>query len=366
MKVTFEKISKQYGETYAVKELSLQIDDGELHFFLGPSGCGKTTALRILAGLEAPSSGRILFGTQDVTNFHAVDRNVGMVFQNYALWPHMTVYKNVEYGLKIKKKDKKEIAARAHEVLALTQLERYADRLPGQLSGGQQQRVALARALATTPNVLLLDEPLSNLDAKLRLEMRANLLEIHKKTKITTIYVTHDQKEALSMGSSITVMRAGEVMQSGTPRQLYDHPSNAFLAGFIGETNLMRGRVIKKGKGGELRLFTAIGELDSCRADNDAFAVDETVLLSIRPEAIRIQSGNAKHNRIALTVARLTYLGESEQLTLTTPNAAAPTLKASIFNVTNLDLEEGNTCDFQIDAQDVHVLKDSDRLDSET
>ncbi len=366
MKVIFEKISKRYGDTYAVKELSLQIADGELHFFLGPSGCGKTTALRILAGLESPSHGRILFGTQDVTNFRAVDRNVGMVFQNYALWPHMTVYKNVEYGLKIKKKDRSEIAARVREVLALTQLEQFAQRLPGQLSGGQQQRVALARALATTPNVLLLDEPLSNLDAKLRLEMRANLLEIHQKTKITTVYVTHDQKEALSMGSSITVMRAGEVMQSGTPRQLYDHPRNAFLAGFIGETNLMRGRVIKKGKGGALQLFTAIGELDSCREDNSAFAVDETVLLSLRPEAIRVQKSEAKHNRISLTVARLTYLGESEQLTLTPPNAATPTLKASIYSVTNLDLEEGDTCDFHIDARDVQVLKDSDSLDSET
>ena len=241
MKITFENISKKYGNTFAIKELSLQIADGELHFFLGPSGCGKTTALRILAGLEVPSGGRILFDQQDVTNFRAVDRNVGMVFQNYALWPHMTVYKNIEYGLKIKKGARAAIAARVKEVLALTQLDRFASRLPGQLSGGQQQRVALARALATTPNVLLLDEPLSNLDAKLRLEMRANLLEIHRQTKITTIYVTHDQKEALSMGSSITVMRAGEVMQSGTPRQLYDHPANAFLAGFIGETNLLRG-----------------------------------------------------------------------------------------------------------------------------
>ena len=248
MKVTFEKISKQYGETYAVKELSLQIAAGELHFFLGPSGCGKTTALRMLAGLESPSSGRILFGTQDVTNFRAVDRNVGMVFQNYALWPHMTVYKNIEYGLKIKKKAKREIAARVQEVLALTQLERFAQRLPGQLSGGQQQRVALARALATTPNVLLLDEPLSNLDAKLRLEMRANLLEIHQKTKITTIYVTHDQKEALSMGSSITVMRAGEVMQSGTPRQLYEHPRNASWRASSAKPTLCAGGCLKKAK----------------------------------------------------------------------------------------------------------------------
>ena len=366
MKIIFENICKKYGTTFAIKELSLEIPAGELHFFLGPSGCGKTTALRILAGLETPSGGRILFGDQDVTRFAPAERNVGMVFQNYALWPHMTVSKNIAYGLKIKKKTRAEVAQRVKEVLALTQLERFAERLPGQLSGGQQQRVALARALATTPNVLLLDEPLSNLDAKLRLEMRANLLEIHRQTKITTLYVTHDQKEALSMGSSITVMRAGEVMQSGTPRQLYDHPANAFLAGFIGETNLLRGRVIKKGKDGELRLFTAIGELDSCRPENTGFAADEMVLLSLRPEAIHMHHDNVRDNVIKLTVSHLTYLGESEQLTLTPPEAPTPTLKASIFNVTSLNLEEGSSCDFHVNVADVQVLKDSDRLDSET
>ena len=178
MKIAFRNIKKNYGDAIAIKELSLEIADGELHFLLGPSGCGKTTALRILAGLETPTAGQIFFADRDVTHLRAVERNVGMVFQNYALWPHMTVYKNIAYGLKIKKRSRAYIEQRVQEVLDLTQLQKFADRLPGQLSGGQQQRVALARALATTPNVLLLDEPLSNLDAKLRLEMRANLSEI--------------------------------------------------------------------------------------------------------------------------------------------------------------------------------------------
>lgn len=366
MKVTFQGISKKYGDAVAIKELSLEIQDGALHFFLGPSGCGKTTALRILAGLEAPTTGKIFFSDQDVTTLRAVERNVGMVFQNYALWPHMTVYKNIEYGLKIKKKKKSYIADRVQEVLALTQLEKFAQRLPGQLSGGQQQRVALARALATTPNALLLDEPLSNLDAKLRLEMRANLVEIHKKTKITTVYVTHDQKEALSMGSAISVMRAGELVQSGTPRELYDHPANAFLAGFIGETNLIRGTVIKQQKDGWLRIATPVGELNSYRQRSDSFAHDEDVLLSVRPEAIRVWQGNETQNKVSLRVAHLTYLGESEQLTLQPLTATDPQIKASIFNVSQLDIEEGKTIDFHISPQDLQVLKNTIYLDSET
>lgn len=367
MKVAFRGISKKYGDALAIKELSLEIQDGALHFFLGPSGCGKTTALRILAGLEAPTTGKIFFADQDITTLRAVERNVGMVFQNYALWPHMTVYKNIEYGLKMKKKKKSYIADRVQEVLALTQLKKFARRLPGQLSGGQQQRVALARALATTPNVLLLDEPLSNLDAKLRLEMRANLVEIHKKTKITTVYVTHDQKEALSMGSTISVMRAGELVQSGTPRELYDHPANAFLAGFIGETNLLRGTVIKQHEDGWLRISTPVGELDSYRQRSDScFTRDEAVLVSVRPEAIKIWQGQETKNKIALRVAHLTYLGESEQLTLLPITALAPQIKASIFNVSQLDIEEGRTIDFHVSPQDLQVLKNTTYLDSET
>lgn len=366
MKVKFQRISKRYGEASAIKELSLEITDGALHFLLGPSGCGKTTALRILAGLESPTTGQIFFDDQDVTNFRAVDRNVGMVFQNYALWPHMTVYKNIAYGLKIKKEKKAVVKDRVQEVLALTQLEKFAQRLPGQLSGGQQQRVALARALATTPNVLLLDEPLSNLDAKLRLEMRANLVEIHKKTKITTIYVTHDQKEALSMGSQITVMRAGEVIQSDTPKELYDHPKNAFLASFIGETNLIKGKVLQKRKDGWLRLATDLGELDSCQEDSDNFNTNEEVLLSIRPEAFRIWQDSENQNMLTLRIASLTYLGESDQLTLQPPGHESAQVKASIFNVSQLDIKEGKTIKFHINPRDVLILKNTPYLDSET
>ena len=249
MKVTLDNMTKKYGSVTAVHSLNLEIQDGALHFLLGPSGCGKTTTLRILAGLETPSSGRILFGDTDVTHRPAAQRGIGMVFQNYALWPHMTVKENVEYGLKLKGLSKKEIEIQLQSALELTQLTAFVDRYPGQLSGGQQQRVALARALAIRPSVLLLDEPLSNLDAKLRLEMRDNITRIHRQTRITTIYVTHDQKEALSMGTEVSVMRAGHLIQSETPRRLYHHPRNAFIANFIGETNLFQESWLNNSKG---------------------------------------------------------------------------------------------------------------------
>lgn len=368
MKIAFRNIKKNYGEAIAIKELSLEIADGELHFLLGPSGCGKTTALRILAGLEPPTAGQIFFADRDVTHLRAVERNVGMVFQNYALWPHMTVYKNIAYGLKIKKRSRAYIEQRVQEVLDLTQLQKFADRLPGQLSGGQQQRVALARALATTPNVLLLDEPLSNLDAKLRLEMRANLSEIHRRTKITTVYVTHDQKEALSMGTRITVMRAGQVCQTGSPKELYDHPADAFLAGFIGETNLLPAKIAETRADGWLRLECPLGQLNSRNNRGDTLTAGDKVLLSIRPEAIKVfRPSTDNQNKFTMLVDHLTYLGESEQLSLTpTTGDSDLQLKATLFNVSHLDIEVGKESDFYVDPHDLQVLPDMSNLDSET
>lgn len=351
MKVEFKGVYKRYGSFVAVNNLNLTIEDGALHFLLGPSGCGKTTTLRMLAGLESVSEGQILFDGKDVTNLPASERGIGMVFQNYALWPHMTVYQNIEYGLKLRKLPKEEIASRIDEVLTFTQLANFSQRLPGQLSGGQQQRVALARALAIRPNVLLLDEPLSNLDAKLRLEMRDNISRIHKKTGITTLYVTHDQKESLSMGTDITVMHSGNQIQTGTPRQLYNSPETAFLAGFIGETNIIKGTV--KAVDGEV--FTVSSDLGDIKSNRSAgtFKAGDPCALSLRPESIDVSLTNTSvetsDNQVELEVEHVSYLGESEQLKLTYGNHEI--LKANIFNPGELMIDEGQkvVCSFSAD-----------------
>ncbi|MCX6126502.1 MAG: ABC transporter ATP-binding protein, partial [Proteobacteria bacterium] len=329
MEVTFKQVTKKYGKTTAVRDLNLKIESGALHFLLGPSGCGKTTTLRMLAGLEPVTGGQIFFGDQDVTHKPAADRGIGMVFQNYALWPHMTVKENVAYGRKLRKLSKAEVSSRIEEALGITQLTRYAERLPGQLSGGQQQRVALARALAIRPNVLLLDEPLSNLDAKLRLEMRDNISRIHKQTNITTLYVTHDQKEALSMGSSISIMHAGDLIQTGSPRDLYREPKTPFIAGFIGETNLISGVVKALTKEGVV-VDTGLGPITSHHLQG-SFKVGSNVLVSVRPEslAVELAAQSDETNRFHMTLQHLTYLGESEQLQLARGDHQ---LKVSLFN----------------------------------
>lgn len=339
MEVVFKNVTKRYGKTVAVGNLNLTVKSGALHFLLGPSGCGKTTTLRMLAGLESVTEGQILFDGKDVTRLPAADRGIGMVFQNYALWPHMTVLKNIEYGLKLRKLPKSEIESRIKEVLHITQLTRFVDRLPGQLSGGQQQRVALARALAIRPNVLLLDEPLSNLDAKLRHEMRDNISRIHKKTGITTVYVTHDQKEALSMGSDISIMHSGILVQTAPPRELYKNPESPFVAGFIGETNIIHGTY--KGKDGNDHLVdTALGVIRSERKFGD-FKTGSGVFISIRPESVELalkQSPN-ETNCFEMTLSHLTYLGESEQLQFTKGDTV---IKANLFNATDHGLSDGD------------------------
>ena len=326
-----------------------------MHFLLGPSGCGKTTSLRMLAGLEQVSDGAILFDGKDVTKQPAAQRGVGMVFQNYALWPHMSVRKNVEYGLKLKKLSEKEISERINEVLSFTQLEKYVDRLPGQLSGGQQQRVALARALAIQPNVLLLDEPLSNLDAKLRMEMRDNILRIHKQTGITTVYVTHDQKEALSMGTEVSVMRAGHLMQSDSPRRLYNYPKSAFIAGFIGETNFVEAKLIDK-QGDELLLETkSLGKLRA-KASSYKPEMGSEVLLSMRPEAIHIDWNGSLSldNSFELSVEHLTYLGESEQFLLRSDDNKA--MKINFYHAPEHNFVEGSRIKCGVKMEDILVL----------
>ena len=368
MQIRFERISKRYGKTYAVRDLDLTIKSGALHFLLGPSGCGKTTTLRMLAGLEKPTEGKIFFDDKDVTTVEASERGIGMVFQNYALWPHMTVLANIEYGLKIKKMPAAELKARVDEVLDITQLGQYVDRLPGQLSGGQQQRVALARALAIRPTVLLLDEPLSNLDAKLRLEMRDNITRIHRKTRITTVYVTHDQKEALSMGTAISVMRAGILVQSAAPRELYHFPQDSFIAGFIGETNLVKGRVASVSPN-RIEVSTNAGIIIASRSTKTVHK-DEEVLVSVRPEALKVsfpghtKTGGADSNRLPMTVDHLVYLGDTEQFQFKLKDGTL--FKASVFNPPIHALKEHDNVECFVDYQDVLVLPSTGDLRSGT
>ena len=233
--VRLEQVSKTFGSTVAVAPTDLLVNAGELFFLLGPSGCGKSTLLRLIAGLLEPTSGRIWFNDRDVTNLPTAQRNAVMVFQSYALWPHMSVRENVRFGLSVRGMSKDDQRRRVDEVLDLVHMREYTDRKPGQLSGGQQQRVALARALAVNPACLLLDEPLSNLDAKLRHEMRGEIRRICKSAGATTIYVTHDQKEALSIADRIAVMRAGRIEQVGTASDVYHRPGSAFVADFMAQ-----------------------------------------------------------------------------------------------------------------------------------
>lgn len=245
-RVKLVNITKVYGAVVAVDHISFEVESGELFTLLGPSGCGKTTTLRIIAGFEAPEEGRVFFDDEDVTFKKPYERNTAMVFQNYALWPHMTVYDNIAYGLRLRKVPEAEIKRRVKDILELVRLEGLEHRYPLQLSGGQQQRVALARALIVEPRVLLLDEPLSNLDAKLRIEMREELKRIQKRLGITTIYVTHDQLEAMSLSDRMAIMRAGKILQVGTPREIYFYPKTVFVAEFIGRSNIYKGVITEK------------------------------------------------------------------------------------------------------------------------
>ena len=305
--VRLESLTKAYGDVLALDSVSLNVEKGELFFFLGPSGCGKTTLLRSIAGLSALDAGEVYFDERSITLIPPHKRNVGMVFQNYALWPHMTVSQNVAFGLDVRKLPRTEKGNRVREALAMVRMSDYAARKPAQLSGGQQQRIALARALVIRPDVILLDEPLSNLDAKLRLEMRAEITRIHQETAITTLYVTHDQKEALSMAQKLTVMRDGRVEQIGIPQEIYRSPASAFVAGFVGEANFFPGKVVEGLPDGELRLETPLGKIDAARSPaGTRFVSGRQVNCMIRPESLRLQDSSG----LKAKVKSVTYLGE--------------------------------------------------------
>jgi putative spermidine/putrescine transport system ATP-binding protein len=304
-RLDIQSLAKRYGDFYAVRDVSLAVADGEFLVLLGPSGCGKTTTLRMVAGFIEPTGGTVRLGGADVTLLPPWKRNAGMVFQSYALFPHLTVAQNVAFGLEMRKLPRADIERRVEETLALVRLKGYGGRLPRQLSGGQQQRVALARALAIRPDVLLLDEPLSNLDAKLRQEVRVEIRELQRQLGLTTVMVTHDQEEALTMADRLVVMNEGLVRQVGSQRDLYERPADRFVAGFVGRSTFLDGTVEAPGR------FRSDGGLSlACRDGKAGRAV-----LSLRPERIEIGPAAPSDPRSGLdnslpgTVEFVSYLG---------------------------------------------------------
>jgi iron(III) transport system ATP-binding protein len=300
----------------AVDGIGFAIEEGHFYSLLGPSGCGKTTTLRCVAGLERPDGGRIAIGGETVATKERATpperRDIGMVFQSYAIWPHMTVFENAAFPLRVgrSKVSRQEVSRRVDEVLALVALERYRDRPATQLSGGQQQRLALARALVRRPRLLLLDEPLSNLDARLRDRMRAEIRDLQRRLGITTLYVTHDQVEALSMSNRIAVMDQGHIVQEGTPQDIYRRPATRFVASFVGQTNLLAGRVVEHGGSGRMKLGIAGGQVEAMCPKG--ISVGDAVTVSIRPEDVTVGTSDATgQNRLAGTVTQVLYLGEA-------------------------------------------------------
>lgn len=299
--------------------VSARVERGEFFTFLGPSGCGKTTTLRIIAGLELPDSGRVIIDGEDVTYLPPYKRDTAMVFQNYALWPHMTVFENIAYGLKVRKLPKEEIRRRVKEVLELVRLEGLESRYPTQLSGGQQQRVALARALVVQPKVLLLDEPLSNLDAKLRVEMREELKRLQRKLGITTIYVTHDQDEAMALSDRIAVMNLGRVVEVGKPDELYRRPRSFFVATFIGRSNVLKCRAMEV-RGEEIILECSGVRLVATAADTSTrLSPGDMVYAVFRPHSARLDPLPGGANELSGTVSLVSYAGEHLEVRLESP-----------------------------------------------
>jgi len=312
-------LTKKFGIVVAVNNLTIdRINKGEFVTFLGPSGCGKTTLLRMIGGFYYPTSGDIIMHGQRINDIPPENRKTSMVFQNYALFPHMTVYDNIAYGLKIRKLTHGEIDRRVREIIKIVQLEGMEKRKPNELSGGQQQRVALARCIVIEPEVILLDEPLSNLDATLRVLMREEIRRIQKSLNLTTIFVTHDQEEAMSMSDRIMVMKDGEIQQIGTPEEIYEKPSNTFVASFIGYINLIEGRVIGK-KDHSVIIDTPIGKLTNKNDEILGISTGRKIISVIRPESIELKkqtSGINVENTISGKVKNYTYIGSIVRYTI--------------------------------------------------
>ena len=344
--VKFENITKKFNETTAVDNVSCNFEAGTLTTLLGPSGCGKTTSLRIIAGLERATSGKILVDNEDVTLLPATDRDVSMVFQSYALFPHMSVIENVSYGLKMINVNKEEYTEKALETLKLVNLEGYENRMPSELSGGQQQRVAVARAIVLKPKVLLFDEPLSNLDAKLRRQVREDIREIQQKLGVTTIYVTHDQEEALAISDKVIVMNNAVIAQEGSPKDLYNYPKNKFVANFIGDANDVTAEIIQKQSNTyDLKLAEMDIKIETNQDLNDK------VSLALRPEKIKIERVN-NGNSIHASIKNASFVGSSYQYILNSKIGELYVVSGDTNDIFNV----GEEVFLSIDEKEVKVL----------
>lgn len=346
--IRIEHAKKMYGDTTVIDDLNVTIPDGILFTLLGPSGCGKTTLLRMIAGFNSIEGGDFYFGDQRINNVEPSKRNIGMVFQNYAIFPHLTVKDNVAFGLKQKKVSASHMKTETQKYLKLMQIDEYQDRKPSNLSGGQQQRVALARALAITPEVLLMDEPLSNLDAKLRVDMRQVIREIQHEVGITTVYVTHDQEEAMAISDQIAVMNKGEIQQIGKPKELYHRPSNEFVATFIGRTNVLEANLVNKDGQGVL-VFENGYEL-SYPVLNDH--KEQKVRVSIRPEEfVRSEDGEIKAE-----IVDSLYLGQTTEYIVNLP--FADRLQMSEESTFMEDLGHGDEIRLSINRDKINVFNE--------
>jgi putative spermidine/putrescine transport system ATP-binding protein len=303
--LSLSDVSKQFGESYAVRDFNLDVEKGEFVSFLGPSGCGKTTTLRMVAGFETPTDGSITLDGADITTKAPNQRNMGMIFQSYALFPNMTVSQNIGFGLRVRKASKPDIAERVREMVSLVNLEQHANKFPYQLSGGQQQRVSLARALAIRPDVLLLDEPLSALDAKIRVSLRSEIRAIQKRLGITAIFVTHDQEEALSISDRIVVMNVGVMEQVGTPFEIYNFPNTQFVANFVGSLNTAEAEVVDPSEA----LLSVDGVQFQSAEKMENLHKGDKVRIAIRPERFSFASEQKKANVLDCTIENITFLG---------------------------------------------------------
>ena len=350
VKITIINAVKRYGDFVAIPDLSLEIQPGEFFTLLGPSGCGKTTLLRMIAGFNSIEGGEFYFGDRLINDLEPSKRNIGMVFQNYAIFPHLTVRKNVAFGLKNRKLPKDQIKEKSEAFMALMKISEYADRLPEKLSGGQQQRVALARALAIEPEVLLMDEPLSNLDAKLRVEMRTVIKEIQNRLGITTVYVTHDQEEAMAVSDRIAVMNLGVIQQIGTPKTLYQRPANRFVATFIGRSNIMDAYV-KADRTGNYIVFN---NGYTVKMNNLSDVTDgQLVSVSVRPEELVINP-NAKEDGLVGKVLYSTFLGLNTHYVVELSDGN----RAEIIQESQIDdiIENGTEVHMTVKAEKINVF----------
>jgi len=361
-KIELVALTKRFAEI-AVDSIDLTISSGEFFSLLGPSGCGKTTTLRLIAGFEQPTAGRILLDDVDVSGIPAHRRNVNTVFQSYALFPFLTVFDNVAFGLRGRRLDKKELTTKVYESLELVKLRSFEKRRPGQLSGGQQQRVALARALVLKPAVLLLDEPLGALDAKLRRSLKVELKALQEQVGITFLYVTHDQEEALTMSDRLAVMRNGRVVQIGGPHEVYEEPADTYVADFLGVSNLMEVDMIELGPGRRCQLKLGDSVLQAEHGGDGATGRSRAV---IRPERVRVEEfGSEGPNRVPAMVERLVYLGSATQVILRL--AAGPDLQALLQNDgTGERLAQGTPVHVFLAPEALRVLADAGAADDET